>query len=150
MKIRMDDWIRVLVLALITAPAIAFMAFDFVFPNISTPSLQKNLLVAFLLSILFGMPAGYMTRRTDVAVVTVLVYVFVGYILAIIAYTAPFLFYDFSVIFPDLYVLFFLNMTVILVMMFVLGGIIGVILGQILQESYERDETSQVFSRVGP
>ncbi|MCJ7489595.1 MAG: hypothetical protein MUO87_05580, partial [Thermoplasmata archaeon] len=88
MKIRLDDWIRVLVLALITAPAIAFMTFDFVFPNISTPSLQKNLLVAFLLSILFGMPAGYMTRRTDVAVVTVVVYVLAGYVLAIIAYTA--------------------------------------------------------------
>ena len=150
MKIRLDDWIRVLVLALITAPAIAFMTFDFVFPNISTPSLQKNLLVAFLLSILFGMPAGYMTRRTDVAVVTVVVYVLAGYILAIIAYTAPFLFYDFGVIFPDLYVLFFLNMTVILVMLYFLGGIIGVILGQVLQESYERDETAQVFSRVGP
>jgi hypothetical protein len=47
-------------------------------------------------------------------------------------------------------VLFFLNMTVILVMLYFLGGIIGVILGQVLQESYERDETAQVFSRVGP
>ena len=106
--------------------------------------------MSFLLSILFGMPAGYMTRRTDVAIVTVIVYVFIGYILAIIAYSAPFLFYDFNVIFPDLYVLFFLNMTVILVMLFFLGGVIGVILGQVLQESYERDETSQVFSRARP
>ncbi len=150
MKVRLDDWIRILVLALITAPAIAFMTFDFVFPNISTPSLQKNLLVAFLLSILFGMPSGYMTRRMDIAVVTILVYVLVGYILAIVAYSAPFLFYDFDVMFPGQYVLFFLNMTVILVMLFFLGGMIGVIMGQILRESYEGDETAQVFSKVGP
>ncbi|MCJ2532425.1 MAG: hypothetical protein LN411_00655 [Candidatus Thermoplasmatota archaeon] len=150
MKIRLDDWIRILVLSLIAAPAIAFMTFDFVFPNISTPSLQKNLLVAFLLSILFGMPAGYMTRRTDIAAVTVVVYVLTGYILAVIAYSAPFLFYDFSVIFPGQYVLFFLNMSVILVMLFFLGGIIGVILGQVLRESCETDETSQVFSRIRP
>lgn len=150
MKVRSDDWIRIFVLALITAPAVAFMTFDFVFPNISTPSLQKNLLVAFLLSILFGMPSGYMTKRTDIAVVTILVYVLVGYILAVVAYSAPFLFYDFDVIFPGQYVMFFLNMTVILVMLFFLGGVIGVIMGQILRESYESDETEQVFSKVGP
>jgi hypothetical protein len=149
MRIRLEDWIRILVLTLITAPAIAFMTFDFVFPNVSTPSLQKNLLVAFLLSALFGIPSGYMTKRTDVAVVTVLVYVLVGYVLAIVAYSTPFLFYDFGVIFPDLYLLFFLKMTVIMVMLFFLGGIIGVILGQVLRESYE-GETAQVFSRMGP
>jgi hypothetical protein len=125
------------------------MTFDFVFPNIAVPSLQRNILVAFLLSVLFGMPTGYLTRRTDLAFVTVMVYVFVGYVFALAAYSAPFLFYDFGVIFPDLYVLFFLNLTVILVMIFVLGGIVGVILGQILRESNERDETAQVFSKMG-
>ncbi|MDH3365868.1 MAG: hypothetical protein OEM29_07715 [Thermoplasmata archaeon] len=124
------------------------MTFDFVFPNVSTPSLEKNLLVAFLLSALFGMPAGYFNRRTDLAIVTVLVYVSIGYVLALVAYSAPFLFYDFEVIFPGLYVMFFLNMTVIPMMLFTFGGIVGVILGQLLRESYESDETSQVFSRM--
>lgn len=133
---------------MISAPPIAFMTFDFVFPNVSTPSLEKNLLVAFLLSALFGMPAGYFNRRTDLAIVTVLVYVSIGYVLALVAYSAPFLFYDFEVIFPGLYVMFFLNMTVIPMMLFTFGGIVGVILGQLLRESYESDETSQVFSRM--
>lgn len=132
---------------MICAPPIAFMTFDYVFPNVSTPSLDQNLLVAFLLAALFGMPAGYFSRRTDFAIVTVLVYVTIGYLLALIAYSAPFLFYDFEVIFPDLYMMFFLNMTVIPVMLFVFGGFIGVILGQILREEFERDETSQTFTR---
>lgn len=150
MKLRADDWWRILVVTLISAPAIAFMAFDYVFPNISTPSLEKNLLVAFLLSILFGMPTGYMTKKTNVAMITVVVYIFVGYAVAILAYSAPFLFYDFGVIFPDLYVLFFLKMTVIPLMLFFMGGIVGMILGQLLRESYEREETSQVFSKLRP
>ena len=62
MRFREDDWKRVLMVTLICAPAIAFMTFDFVFPNISTPSLEKNLMVAFLMSMLFGMPAGYLNR----------------------------------------------------------------------------------------
>ncbi|HIH01362.1 TPA: hypothetical protein HA259_04685 [Thermoplasmata archaeon] len=150
MRLRRDDWVRILVLATISAPAVAFMSFDFVFPNISTPSLDKNLMAAFLLSILFGMPSGYMTRRTDAAIVTVMLYVAIGYLIALVAYSAPFLFYDFAVVFPDLYIMFFLNMTVILEMLFFLGGIVGVIIGQILRESCEKDETSQMFSRANP
>lgn len=150
MKIRRDDWMKILFTTLISAPAVAFMTFDFVFPNISTPSLDKNLMVAFLMSILFGMPSGYMTRRTDVAIIAVIFYVAVGFMIALTAYSAPFLFYDFGVIFPDLYVMFFLNMTVILEMLFFLGGVVGVIIGQVLRESYEKDETSQVFSEMRP
>lgn len=123
------------------------MTFDFVFPNVATPSLEKNLLVAFLLSALFGTPAGYFHSRTDLAIGTVLLYITIGYLLALVAYSAPFLFYDFEAVFPGLYVMFFLNMTVILVMLFVFGGIIGVILGQILRETFEMDETSQTFTR---
>ncbi len=147
MKIRREDWTRMFMVALFSAPAIAFMTFDFVFPNLSSLSLGKNLLAAFLLAALFGMPSGYLTRRTDLAIVTVILYVFIGYILAIIAYSTPFLFYDFKVIFPDLYIMFFLNMTVILLMLFVFAGFIGVILGQLLAESFEKEETSQSFSR---
>ncbi|UCE90903.1 MAG: hypothetical protein JSV90_05605 [Methanobacteriota archaeon] len=148
LSIRADDWKRILVLSLISAPAIAFMSFDFVFPNVSTPSLDKNLLVAFLVAALFGTPAGYFNRRTDHAIMTVFVYITIGYVIALIAYSAPFLFYDFEVIFPGLYIMFFLNMTVILIMLFVFGGIVGVIVGQVLRESYEREETAQVFSRL--
>ncbi|UCE45794.1 MAG: hypothetical protein JSU93_02680 [Methanobacteriota archaeon] len=147
MRIKADDWKRALVLSLLSAPAIAFMVFDFVFPNISTPSLDKNLLVAFLMAALFGTPAGYFNRRTDHAILTVFIYISIGYVIAVIAYSAPFLFYDFEVIFPGLYIMFFLNMTVIPLMLLVFGGIVGVIIGQILRESYEREETAQFFSK---
>lgn len=150
MKVRKEDWKRMAAVAAMSAPAIAFMAFDFVFPNISSPSLDKSVFVAFLLSILFGMPSGYLTRRTDLAIITVLIYVFLGYSLAIVAYSAPFVFYDFHIVFPGLYFLFFLNLTVIPLMMFVLGGFVGVVLGQLLGESFDREETAQSFSRGHP
>jgi len=146
-RIRGEDWKRMLVVALMSAPAIAFMTFDFVFPNMSTPSLGKNMLVAFLLSVLFGMPSGYLTRRTDLAIVTVIMYVFIGYLIAIVAYSVPFTVYDFSIIFPGLYFMFFLNMTVIPLMLMVLGGFIGVIMGQMLGESMDSEETAQNFAK---
>lgn len=150
MRVRTDDLKRMMVVSLMTAPAIAFMSFDFVFPNISTPSLERNMLVAFLLSVLFGLPSGYFLRRTDLAISTVLIYVSLGYVMGILAYSAPFLFYEFRIIFPGLYFMFFLNKTVILVMLFVLGGIIGVVLGQILRESAEKEETAQWFTMEQP
>ncbi len=147
MRIRGEDWKRMLVVALMSAPAIAFMTFDFVFPNMSTPSLGKNMLVAFLLSVLFGMPSGYLTRRTDLAIVTVIMYVFIGYLIAIVAYSVPFTVYDFSIIVPGLYVMFFLNMTVRPLKLMVLGGFIGVIMGQMLGESMDSEETAQNFAK---
>ena len=147
MRVRAEDLRRILLLSLLSAPVIAFMSFDFVFPNVSTPSLDKNLFVAFLLSALFGIPAGYFNRRTDHAIMTVFIYITIGYIIALAAYSAPFLFYDFEVMFPDYYVMFFLNMTVIPMMLFVFGGIVGMIVGQILRESFEREETAQIFLR---
>jgi len=146
-RVRRDDWKRMLVISLMSAPAIAFMAFDFVFPNLTTPSLGKNILVMFLLSILFGMPSGYLTKRTDLAILTVIVYVALGYSMAILAYSVPFSIFDFSVIFPGLYYFFFLNMTVIPLMIMVLGGFVGVILGQMLGESMDREETAQNFAK---
>lgn len=146
MRIRLSDLKQMLLVALLSVPAIAFMTFDFVFPNISAPSLERNMLVAFLLSIIFGIPSGYLLKRADMAILNVLIYVALGYALAVVAYSAPFLFYNFRVIFPGLYFLFFLNRTVILVMLFVLGGIVGAALGQILRESADTGETSQWFS----
>ena len=147
MRMRREDWIRVLILSMLGAPAIAFMTFDFVFPNISTPSLGNNLFAIFLLSAVFGTLAGYFNRRIDRALATVFTYVAIGYIIALVCYSAPFLFYDFEVVFPGMYVMFFLNKTVFLVMVFIFGGIIGVVLGMILLEELEREETSQSFSR---
>lgn len=147
MRIRMEELKRMLAVSLFSIPAIAFMIFDFVFPNISTPSLEKNMMVAFLLSLLYGMPSGYFLKRTDLAIATVLIYVFLGYVLALVAYSAPFIFYDFRVIFPGLYFLFFLNRTVVLIMLLFLGGIIGVVIGQMLRESAETEETAQWFTK---
>jgi hypothetical protein len=146
-RVRGEDWRRMLVMALMSAPGVAFVFFDFIFPNLTTPSLDKNMLVLFLLAIIFGMPSGYLTRRTDLAILTVLLYVIIGYVLAIVAYSAPFTVYDFSVIFPGLYFMFFVNMTVIPLLIIVLGGFIGVILGQLLGESMDREETAQNFSK---
>jgi hypothetical protein len=147
MRIRREELSRMLVVSLFSAPVIAFMTFDFVFSNISTPSLERNIMVAFLLAILFGMPSGYLLKRPDLAIVNVLIYVTLGYSLALVAYSAPFLFYDFRVIFPGLYFLFFMNRTVILVMLYVLGGVIGAVLGQLLRESVDTGETAQWFSK---
>ena len=96
------------------------------------------------------MPPGYFLRRTDAAIVTVLLYVIMGYALSMIAYSAPFLFYDFRLIFPGLYFMFFLNRPIILMMLFVLGGLIGVVLGQMLRESVETEETTQRFAKPRP
>ena len=147
MRVRTEDWKRMLVVSLFSAPAIAFMTFDFVFPNLSTPSLDKSMLIVFLLSTLFGMPSGYLTGRTDLAILTVILYVAIGYVIAIVAYSAPFSIYEFDIIFPGLYFFFFLNMTVIPLMIMVLGGFVGVILGQILEESMDTEETAQNFAR---
>ena len=147
MRIRRDDLAGMLVVSLFSIPAIAFMTYDFVFPNITTPSLEKNILVAFLLAILFGMPSGYLLKRTDLAILNVLVYVALGYTLAVVAYSAPFLFYDFEVIFPGIYFLFFMNRTVIPLMLFVLGGFIGVVVGELLRDSIDTGETVQWFSK---
>ena len=147
MRIRLEDFKQMLLVSLFSVPAIAFITFDFVFPNISTPSLEKNLMVAFLLSVLFGMPSGYFQKRTDAAILTVMIYVALGFVVGIVAYAAPFLFYDFSIIFPGAYFMFFLNRTVILLMLLFLGGIIGVIVGQLLRDSMETEETAQWFKK---
>lgn len=147
MRIGRGDLERMLTVSLFGIPSIAFVIFDFVFPNISTLSIEKNMLVAFLLSMLFGMPSGYFLKRTDQAIITVLIYVFFGYALALVAYSAPFIFYDFSIIFPGLYFLFFFNRTVILIMILFLGGIIGVVFGQLVRDSTETEETAQWFKK---
>jgi hypothetical protein len=146
-SIRAEDWKRIFFLGVMSAPAVAFMLFDFIFPNISTPSLGKNMFLVFILSIIVGMPSGYFNRRTDLAIMTVMVYVIIGYLIAVVAYSAPFTVYDFSIIFPGLYFLFFINMTMVMVIMIVVGGFIGAVFGQLVGESMADEETAQSFQR---
>jgi hypothetical protein len=146
-RVRVEDWKRMVTMALMSAPGVAFVFFDFIFPNLTTPSIEKNMLVLFLLAIMFGMPSGYLTRRTDLAILTVLLYVTIGYAIAVLAYSAPFTVYDFSIVLPGLYFMFFVNMTIIPLLIVVLGGFIGVILGQVLGESMDREETAQNFTK---
>ena len=58
MKLSKEDIIVSVLVMLMSSTPIAFMSFDFMFPNISTPSLEKNLLLLFIVSILIGAPSG--------------------------------------------------------------------------------------------
>ena len=120
---------------------IAFMSFDFMFPNISTPSLGKNLLVLFLLSILAGVPSGYFVRRTSIALLNVVLYVAFGYCLAVVLYSAPYSLYDIELVLPSFYYTLFFRYTVVLLFLFVLGGFMGSVFGQLVSDSISREET---------
>ncbi len=139
---------RTVALALLSAPPIAFMAFDFFFPNLSTPSLNKNLMLVFLISILTGVPSGYFSRRLDAAMVTVLLYVSLGYILGLTFYSVPFLFYNIHVLLPGFYYMIFVRYTIILLFMFVLGGFIGAVFSGMLRDSVKGEETKLTFQRL--
>jgi len=132
-------------MAVISAPPIAFMTFDFMFPNISTPSLEKNLMVVFLLSILTAIPSGYFTRRTDLAMVTVFLYTAVGYVLAVALYSAPYTIFDLEQVLPAFYYAMFFRFTIILLFLFILGGFIGTVFGQMVRDMIRREETALTF-----
>jgi hypothetical protein len=145
MKLTKDDVVKLALVSAISAPPIAFMTFDFMFPSISTPSLQKNLMVVFLLSILAGMPSGYFTRRTDLAMVSVFFYTAVGYVLAVLLYSAPYTLYDLEHVLPGFYYAMFFRFTVILLFLFILGGFLGAIFGQMVRDWIHREETRLTF-----
>ncbi|MGQ9587231.1 MAG: hypothetical protein ACUVT7_02460 [Thermoplasmata archaeon] len=145
MKLTGDDVVKMALLSLLGAPPIAFMTFDFMFPNISTPSLGKNLMVVFLLSVLTGMPGGYFTRRTDLAMVSVFFYTATGYVLAVVLYSVPYTVYNIEEVLPDFYYAMFFRLTVILLFLFVLGGFMGTVFGQIVRDWVRREETRLTF-----
>jgi hypothetical protein len=145
MKVTRDDIIKMIVTALLGSTPIAFMTFDFMFPNISFPSLDKNLLAEFLLSILIGVPAGYIARRTDVAMMTVISYVALGYTLAVVFYSVPYTVYNLDLVLSEFYYTLFFRMTILLLFFFVLGGIVGAIFGQIIRDSMRKEETRLDF-----
>jgi len=145
MKLTKDDVVKLALVSALSAPPIAFMTFDFMFPNISTPSLGKNLMVVFLLSILAGMPSGYFTRRTDLAMVSVFFYTAVGYALAALLYSAPYTLYNLDQVLSDFYYAMFFRFTIILLFLFVLGGFMGAVFGQMVRDWVRSEETKLTF-----
>lgn len=145
MKLTKDDVAKLGLVSVLSAPPIAFMTFDFMFPNISTPSLGKNLMLVLLLSILTGMPSGYFTRRTDMAMVSVFFYTAVGYALAVLLYSAPYTVYHLDQVLSDFYYAMFFRFTIILLFLFVLGGFMGTVFGQMVRDWVRSEETRLTF-----
>jgi len=145
MRLTKDDGVRMALVSALSAPPIAFMTFDFMFPNISTPSLGKNLMVVFLLSILTAIPSGYFTRRTDLAMVSVFFYTAVGYALAALLYSAPYTLYNLDQVLSDFYYAMFFRFTIILLFLFVLGGFMGAVFGQMVRDWVRSEETRLTF-----
>lgn len=145
MKLTRDDIAKLALVSALSAPPIAFMTFDFMFPNISTPSLGKSLMVVFLLSILTGMPSGYFTRRTDLAMVSVFFYTAVGYALAVLLYSAPYTLYSLNQVLSDFYYAMFFRFTIILLFLFILGGFMGAVFGQMVRDWVRSEETGLTF-----
>jgi hypothetical protein len=128
-------------------PAIAYMTIDFLFPNMSVASLDKNLMAMLAISIVVGMPSGYLIRRSDLAMVTVIAYVSIGYVLALVYYSMPYTIYDVELVLPSFYYMLFFRFTVILLFIFVLGGFMGAVFGQIMRDSVSREATSLTWSQ---
>ncbi len=141
MKAERLDVYGFLASALLCATPVAFLAFEFMLPNISFPRFGKNLLIILLLSILTGVASGLLNRKTSFGIVSVFVYTIVGYLVAFLFYMFPFVAYGAELTIPGLYYAAFLRFTIILVFLFVFGGIIGVVGGQYLRDSIGREET---------
>jgi hypothetical protein len=145
MKLDRSDVVRLGLISLLSATPIGFVTFDFMFPNVSTPSLAKNLMLIFALSVLAGMPAGYFQKRTDLAMMSVILYTAVGYIMAVVLYSAPYTLYNIENILPSFYYAMFFRFTIILLFLYVFGGFVGSILGQLIRDSIRREETKLEF-----
>lgn len=144
-RVRREDLVDMVIMTLLSSTPIAFVTFDYMFPNISTPSFEKNLMASFLVSMLVGIPSGYFSRRTDMAMMTVISYVSFGYLLALGLYSAPYTIYNLELILPGFYYTLFFRFTVILLFLYILGGFVGTIFGQIVRDSIRREETSLEF-----
>lgn len=141
MKLNRDELVKSLLMMVVSGIPIGFMSFDFMFPNMSTPSLDKNLLVVLMVSILAGVGPGYFLRRTSLAMFSVILYVAFGYALGVVMYSAPYSMYDIELVLPSFYYTIYFRYTVILLFIFVLGGFIGVVFGQLVSDSIRREET---------
>ncbi len=131
---------------LMCSTPIAFLTFEFMLPNISYPNFGKNLLIIFILSILTGIAAGLLNKKTNFAISSIFAYTLLGYLLAFLFYMFPFVAYSASIAIPGLYYAAFLRFTIILVFIFVFGGVIGVVGGQYFRDSFDREETKILWS----
>jgi len=145
MRAEREDLYGLVASALLCSTPIAYITFEFVLPNVSFPSFSSNLLVVLLIAVMTGIPAGYLNKRTDFAIVSVIAYTALGYALAFAFYSVPFMFYHVQQVIPDLYYALFLRLTVILLFVFVVGGILGMIGGQLIRDSTGRKETKLLW-----
>ena len=145
MSAEREDVYGIVASTLLCSTPIAYLSFEFALPNVSFPSFSSNLLVVLVLSVLTGIPAGYLNKRVDFAISSVMTYTALGYALAFAFYSAPFMFYHAQQVIPDLYYALFLRLTIILLFVFVVGGILGTIIGQLVRESTGRKETKLLW-----
>ena len=146
MRLNKSDLWQMLAITLMSAPPIAYMSFDFMFPNLTPFSTGKNLLVILAISFLTGMPSGYFIRRTDLSLLTTILYTGSGYALAVLMYSGPYTFYHADMVLPSLYYALFFRFTIILLFFYMIGGFVGAIFGQMVREAIGREETSTSFA----
>jgi hypothetical protein len=91
------------------------------------------------------MPSGYFTRRTDLAMVSVFFYTAVGYVLAVLLYSAPYTLYNLEQVLSDFYYAMFFRFTIILLFLFILGGFMGAVFGQMVRDWIGAEETQLSF-----
>jgi uncharacterized protein YneF (UPF0154 family) len=135
-----------LCVGLLSSPPIAFMSFDFMFPNITAFSLSKNLMIIMVVSILIGMPGGYFIKRTNLAMVSVILYTTIGYAEGVVLYSTPYTVYNLENLLPGFYYAMFFRFTVILLFFFILGGFIGAVFGQFVKDITLREQTKTDFT----
>lgn len=145
MRIEREDIFGIVASTFICSTPLAYMSFEFVLPNVSVPGFGSNLLVILLLSVLTGVPAGYLNKRVDFAIVSVILYTALGYGLAFAFYSVPFAVFHAQQVIPGLYYALFLRLTITLLFVFIVGGIMGMIGGQLVRDSIRREETKVLW-----
>lgn len=146
MGISRSDLFWLTATSLICSAPVTFLTFEFMLPNMSFPPIGKNLLAIFLLAILTGVPAGYLNERTKYAVTATMSYTFIGYLVSILFYSVPYTVFRAELVLSDLYYAQYVRFTVILIFIFVFGGIVGVVIGQYLKDSIRREETKVAWA----
>ena len=146
MRLSRKEFWQMIAVTLMSAPPIAYMSFDFMFPNLTPFSTGKNLAVILAISFVTGLPSGYFIRRTDLTLLTTILYTSVGYVLAVLMYSGPYTFYQVEMVLPDLYYALFFRFTIVLLFFYVIGGFVGAVSGQMIGEAIDREETSTNFA----
>ncbi len=143
---RQDAW-QILGVVLVSAPVVAYMTFDFMFPNLTPFSMKWNLLIILTLSLLAGLPSGHFIRRMEISMLTTMLYIAVGYALAVLMYSAPYAINNVEMVLPGLYYALFFRLTVVLLFFYIMWGFIGTVLGHVIREMLNREETGVGFAQ---